>query len=274
MPARRTAASTLTSATALALLTGVAVVGAATGASAGSDAPTPYRVTSHGLELPAGDVLDVHDHVNVRFTTPAGPAARTVHVEGPGTVFGDLAGASTLTWDRAGVPADACVTWVQVAGYDEHFGEGGQAPVCRTPVAPPAPTPAPPAPAPVAPPAVPPAATAPASPAPVPAPAAPATPAPAAPSDDVAPAPDDAPVAPAPAAPAPAPTTTERAEVLAEGPAPTPAARAQVLAATDERSDVLAATGTPTGVLLAAGVAALGLGAGLVGWRRRAAAHR
>ncbi|MBD7918524.1 hypothetical protein H9657_09575 [Cellulomonas sp. Sa3CUA2] len=266
MSARRT--SVLTAATA-AVLTTLTLVGAATAASAGSDAPTPYLVTRAGVELPAGASFPVHGHVNVVFTSALGTASRNVHIEGPGTRFGDLAGTSALTWERAGLPPDACVTWVQVGGYDEHFGEGGQAPVCRTdtpaPVAPPTgPTPvdAPPA--------------APATPAttPPPAPAASPTadaqaPAPAPPAAEPA-APVAGPETAAAPAPAAAPTATERAEVLAAG-APTPSPTPTALAATAERSEVLAATGARTGALLGGAVLALALGSALVVWRRRRA---
>ncbi|MBO9569811.1 MAG: LPXTG cell wall anchor domain-containing protein [Cellulomonas iranensis] len=286
MSRRRTALLTAPAAAAAAALT---LVGAATSASAGSDAPTPYRVTPSGLELPAGDVFEVHGHVNVVYTTAAGRASRNVHVEGPGTPYADLAGTSTLTWDRAGLPADACVTWVQVAGYDEHHGEGGQAPVCRTavappPVAPPVTPPSTPAPPPTV---TPPPATTPPPAAPTPVsstPVAPSGPA-RTPAGEVDQAPAPAPTAdvevvaetptPGTSAPAttPAPTATERSEVLSAGADDaTPTARAQVGAATQERSEALAATGTRTGALLAAGALALGLGGGLVTWRRRRAA--
>ncbi len=269
---RRSAALT-TTATAL---TALVVVGAATAASAGSDAPTPYRVTASGIELPAGDVFAEHRHVNVRYTSAMGQASRNVHVEGPGTAHADLLGASVLTWDRVGLPPDACVTWVQVAGYDEHFGEGGQVPVCRT-----TPTPTP---------AVTPTPTSTPTPTDVPTPTTPSpsttptTPPAPTPTAEVSQAPVPTPASgvptrptPAPSTSAPAPTPTERSEVLAEG-APTPGAlptvRAQVLGATEERSEVLAATGARAGVLLAGGIVALGLGTGLVVWRRgRATQH-
>ncbi|MFC8193506.1 hypothetical protein ACFUMH_17770, partial [Cellulomonas sp. NPDC057328] len=187
----RTAAAaaprTVVRTTALTLAASAALLTAtATGAAAGSDAPTPYRVTGAGLELPAGHVLGEHAHLNVLWTSPAGGGATNVHVEGAGTPWHDLLGAASVTWDRLGLPADACVRWVQVAGFDEHFGEGGQAPVCRTP------SPAPAVPAPAAP--------APQPAAPVPAPAA-SAPAPAAPPADAADAP-----APTTAPPAATPT--------------------------------------------------------------------
>ncbi|MFS0705863.1 hypothetical protein AB6N23_15230, partial [Cellulomonas sp. 179-A 9B4 NHS] len=168
-PALGTAALTLAASAALLAAT-------ATGAAAGSDAPTPYRVTATGLELPTGQVLAEHAHLNVLWTsaTGAGAGATNVHLEGAGTRWHDLVGAASVTWERLGLPADACVRWVQVAGFDEHFGEGGQAPVCRTA------SPAPAVPAPAAP--------APQPAAPVPAPAA-SAPAPAAPPADAAPAP-------------------------------------------------------------------------------------
>ncbi|MBO3088175.1 hypothetical protein [Cellulomonas dongxiuzhuiae] len=265
MSARRTTVLTAASG----VLAALTLVGAATAASAGSDAPTPYLVTGAGVELPAGASFQVDGHVNVVYTSALGTAARNVHIEGPGTRFGDLVGTSALTWERAGLPPDACVTWVQVGGYDEHFGEGGQAPVCRTdtpaPVAPPAgPTPvdAPPAAPATTPPSAPAAPPAADAQAPVPTPPAAFSTAPAAPA-----AIPEAAAAPAPAA---ASTAPERAEVLAAGattPSPTPTA----LVATAERSEVLAATGARTGALLGGAALALTLGSTLVVWRRRRA---
>lgn len=263
----------LTAATALSALS---LVGAATAASAASDSPTPYRVTGTGLDLPEGATLGVHGHVNVVYSSALGTGARNVHIEGPGTRYGDLVGASGITWDRVGLPPDACVTWVQVGGYDEHFGEGGQAPVCRTdtPAAPPA-APAPSDAVPVAPPAEGPQdgeggepgpAAPPAAEVAVPVPVPPAEPLPPT-SSTAAPPPVAEVAAPVPAA---APAPAERAEVLAAvepSPAssPTPAAASTAT----ERSEVLAATGVRTGALLGGAALALVAGAALVLWRRR-----
>lgn len=247
---------------ALALAASAAVVTlTATGAAAGSDSPTPYSVTATGVELPAGHVLAEHAHLNVLWTSPAGAGARNVHLEGPGTRYHDLVGATAVTWERLGLPADACVHWVQVAGFDEHFGEGGQAPVCRTaqPVAAPAPVPAPPAPA---------------APAPAPAAPAPAAPAPAAPATG-------APTTPTAAQPAVAATPAASPRVTSS---PLPSGTAEVLAAGDDdgavasafgldwevpaRGGELGATGTSAVPVLALGLAAVVAGTVLVLSRR------
>lgn len=272
MHPRTAAAATPRSALATTALTlaasAVLLAATATGAAAGSDAPTPYRVTGTGLELPAGHVLGEHAHLNVLWTSPTGAGATNVHVEGAGTPWHDLLGAASVTWDRLGLPADACVRWVQVAGFDEHFGEGGQAPVCRTTTTP-APAPVPAAPAPV----------------PVPGPPA-ATPAPAAPAAPAAPVADPAAAAPpAPGTAAPTPAATEASTVLA--PAPTPTGRAEVLAAADaavarppvvrgaggtaatQGAEVLSATGASAVPVLALGLAAVLAGGVLVLRTRR-----
>ena len=270
MSARRPAVLTATTATALA---GLTLTVGATAAAATSDAPTPYRVTPTGIELPAGHVLDVHAHVNVAYTTARGSGLRNVHVEGPGTTFADLAGAGAVTWERIGLPKDACITWVQVAGFDEHFGEGGQEAVCReaAPKPAPAPRPAPPVAAAPGPAPAPTDAPAPAPAAPTPAAPAPAAPAPAAPAEDVAPAPEQpTPAAEETPAPAPAPTPAERAEVLAAT-EDAPGAWPVVTGTGEERSDVLAATGARTGLLVGGALVALVGGTGLVAWRRRSA---
>ncbi|MHA3948727.1 hypothetical protein [Cellulomonas bogoriensis] len=146
---RRTAALT---ATALSLALALAGASGAAASGGGSDAPTPYRVTGTGLDLPEGAALARHGHVNVRWASIEGDGSVNVHLGGPSSPWHDLEGATSVTWERLGLPADACIEWVQVHGFDEHFGEGGQAPVCRSvpmrPAATPAPAPAVPAPAP------------------------------------------------------------------------------------------------------------------------------
>lgn len=114
---------------AAALLAAVALVlgmlGAASAAhAAGSDAPTPYTVTAEGLTLPEGVTFPAHGHVNWRTTW----AQHGVHFDPnnnqPG---GAYIGESFLAWN---LEPGECIVWVQVSMYNEHFGEGGQAPVC------------------------------------------------------------------------------------------------------------------------------------------------
>ncbi|TGJ96446.1 hypothetical protein DLJ96_12155, partial [Actinotalea fermentans ATCC 43279 = JCM 9966 = DSM 3133] len=130
----------------VALLTTAILVATPTIASAGSDSPTPYTVTASGVSLPAGQVFREHGHVNYRATALDGTGEQSfnVHLETAngrstaayvGAGFLDFAGAV------AAFPGGFCVTWVQVEGFDEHFGEGGQAPECT-----PEPTPLSPAP--------------------------------------------------------------------------------------------------------------------------------
>jgi hypothetical protein len=131
--------------TAAALLTLVLAPFAASSASAaGSDSPVPYTVSADGLTLPAGDTFPDGGHVNIRYTdgTGAGRSA-SVHFESqnaqPSGVF---IGTSYLPWSYLIPASPYCITWVQVSLYNEHFGEGGQSPVCSgtptPPVTPPA----------------------------------------------------------------------------------------------------------------------------------------
>ncbi len=103
--------------------------------AAGSDAPTPYTVTVEGLQLPAGETFPAHGHVNWRTTW----ASHGIHFDPnnnqPG---GAYIGENFLAWPHPLEPGE-CITWVQVSTYNEHFGEGGQQPVCApsVPVTPP-----------------------------------------------------------------------------------------------------------------------------------------
>ncbi|WP_435737587.1 LPXTG cell wall anchor domain-containing protein [Cellulosimicrobium sp. PMB13] len=124
----------LTTATATAL---VLAGPAATAVAGGSDAPTPYTVTAAGVTLPAGTVFRESNHVNYRVTALDGTGETGLglhfdpNVGHPGRVY---IGSSTFDFYQAAqaFPEGYCVTWVQVDGFDEHYGEGGQAPLCTT----------------------------------------------------------------------------------------------------------------------------------------------
>lgn len=118
--------------------------------AAGSDSPTPYTVTAAGLTLPAGTTFEANGHINYRVTAPDGTGERSfnVHQSIPhNNVWPRAAyvGQGFYPWTdhpdfSAAFPDGYCVTWVQVSLYNEHFGEGGQAPVCTDPGTPVEPT--------------------------------------------------------------------------------------------------------------------------------------
>jgi len=102
--------------------------------AAGSDGPIPYTVTASGLTLAAGDTFPDGGHVNIRYTDSRGAAqSASVHFESqnnqPSGAFIDT---SYLPWSYLISSPSYCITWVQVSLYEEHFGEGGQAPVCSS----------------------------------------------------------------------------------------------------------------------------------------------
>lgn len=106
----------------------------------GSDSPTPYIVDQTGITLPAGDTFRDNGHVNINSQ----PGGTNLHFEGKciNRTDAECAGArhdaaqfigkSFIPWSAFGLSGDFCVSWVQISHYNEHFGEGGQAPVCVT----------------------------------------------------------------------------------------------------------------------------------------------
>ncbi len=119
--------------------------------AAGSDSPTPYTVTAQTLTLPAGTTFEANGHINYRVTQLDGTGEKSFNVHESVPHNGQwpqarYVGTSVYTWTdhpsfAASFPDGYCITWVQVSLYNEHFGEGGQAPVCTTtPVVDPDPT--------------------------------------------------------------------------------------------------------------------------------------
>lgn len=129
----------------LALLVGPA-------SAAGSDSPTPYTVDATGITLPDGHMFSDSGHVNVK--TDEGDVS--MHFEGKCITRTDaecagkrhadaqFIGKSFIPWSAFGLPEYFCVLWVQIHGFNEHFGEGGQEPVCMVGAVPsPSPSPEP-----------------------------------------------------------------------------------------------------------------------------------
>jgi len=92
----------------------------------GSDSPTPYEVTEAGVTLPDGHVFLAHGHINVRIDGQGYGIHFDPNNNHPG---GAWIGENFIPWTAFGVDA-GCAEWVQIHGFNEHFGEGGQVPVC------------------------------------------------------------------------------------------------------------------------------------------------
>src|SRR5690606_2285768 len=95
----------------------------------GSDDPTPYTVDSSGITLPDGDTFQDGGHVNLQTTQ----GAKNLHFESqnwpadhPKRAY---IGKSFIPWSAFGLTGCFQVSWVQIHGYNEHYGEGGQPPI-------------------------------------------------------------------------------------------------------------------------------------------------
>lgn len=107
----------------------------------GSDSPTPYVVDVAGITLPNGAVFRDSNHVNLRTSQ----GSKSVHMEAKCITRTDAEcagkrhddaqyiGKSFIPWSAFGLTDPFCVEWVQIDGYNEHYGEGGQPPMCSTP---------------------------------------------------------------------------------------------------------------------------------------------
>ena len=118
--------------------------------SGGSDGCTPYAVDGDGVTLPGGETFQDNGHVNYQaiscsdytpgqsYLNPGSdwsPESFGVHFEAkassPGYAY---IGASTFEFSGASTAFNGsyCITWVQLDSYNQHFGEGGQEPVCSS----------------------------------------------------------------------------------------------------------------------------------------------
>lgn len=94
----------------------------------GSDSKTPYTVDASGITLPEGATFQDHQHINVKTTSNV---MYNIHFESRNNQpSGQWIGQSFLPWSAFGIPeGQQCIMWVQSSEFNEHFGEGGQAPV-------------------------------------------------------------------------------------------------------------------------------------------------
>ena len=108
----------------------------------GSDAPTTYTVDLNGITLPEGATFKDNGHVNVRTISgqtvnlhfEAKCVTRTdAECAGARHEAAQLIGKNFAPWAAFGINIETdCVAWVQVDGYDQHFGEGDQQPVGKS----------------------------------------------------------------------------------------------------------------------------------------------
>ncbi|BGP51855.1 hypothetical protein JCM10450v2_007811 [Rhodotorula kratochvilovae] len=115
--------------------------------SSGSDGCTPYTVSWSGVTLPAGKTWPDGGHVNFQaipksqykvgqtYINNSGwtPKNFGVHFESLNNQpSGIYIGRNFYDWSQAAAafPSGYCITWVQIDIYNQHFGEGGQMPIC------------------------------------------------------------------------------------------------------------------------------------------------
>lgn len=218
--------------------------------AAGSDSATPYTVDRTGITLPAGEVFPEHGHVNVRWD---GGSAGVHFDPNNGHPGGAWIGQPSIPWSAFGVPAGACVMWVQISTFNEHFGEGGQPPVCLTEETPWTPDPTP-------------TATDSSSPQPSPEPSESAPSVPSEPKPAVTPSPG--PVTEPTAPPTSSPAATESATAPVVTSAPTEY-RSEVSAVEEPTAPrELAATGTTPGWVAVGALSLIAIGAVIVAARK------
>lgn len=111
---------------AIALLMGAVLVSSTPAYAGGSDDPTPYTVDSSGITLPGGDTFQDGGHINLHTTQ----GDKNLHFESlnwpddnPKKFY---IGKSFIPWSAFGLTGCFEVSWVQIHGYNEHYGEGGQ----------------------------------------------------------------------------------------------------------------------------------------------------
>ena len=91
-----------------------------------------YTVTPEGVQLPEGQTFQAHGHINIKITTLEGVYIRDVNMHfdpNNGHPGGQFIGQSFYQVDLAD---GECIGWVQVHGFNYHFGENGEEPVCET----------------------------------------------------------------------------------------------------------------------------------------------
>lgn len=118
---------------AVGVVVGLAVLGGVVIANADEQ---PFTVTAEGVSLPAGQTFPDGGHVNIQSTVPHNDLhfeAKCIdRVDAECATLHDAAqyiGQSFIPWSAFGL-TEGCVSWVQVAGINKHFGDAEEAPIC------------------------------------------------------------------------------------------------------------------------------------------------
>jgi hypothetical protein len=106
-------------------------------AIASADSGT-FTVSESGITLPDGQTFPDNGHVNVTSTVGSANmhfeskcVTRTDYeCEGKRHNDAQFIGQSFIPWEAFGFSGEFCVSWAQVAGFNYHFGENGESPVC------------------------------------------------------------------------------------------------------------------------------------------------
>lgn len=122
----------------LVAIAALVLVGAPANAT-GSDGVPPYDVGQTGITLPEGDTFPAHGHVNIKYTDFEGNNEQSagIHFDpNNGHPGGQWIGETYIPWTAFGLTDNWCLSWVQIHGYNQHYGEGPHKELCIPPVNP------------------------------------------------------------------------------------------------------------------------------------------
>lgn len=122
----------------LVAIAALVLVGAPANAT-GSDGVPPYDVGKEGITLPEGDSFPAHGHINLKYTDFEGNNEQSagIHFDpNNGHPGGQWIGESFIPWSAFGLTDNWCLSWVQIHGYNQHYGEGPHKELCIPPVDP------------------------------------------------------------------------------------------------------------------------------------------
>lgn len=107
-------------------------------AATAQETTAPYRVSAEGILLVNGTNFPDGGHVNIHTTAPhtdlhfEAKCIERTDAECAGALHdaAQYIGKNFIPWSAFGLGAGDCITWVQVADYNYHFGAQEEEPVC------------------------------------------------------------------------------------------------------------------------------------------------